>query len=938
MKQIFTLIILTYLCPQLGFSQKGSIKGAVSDSSISAGTTNAVVSVLQSTDSTLVSFTRTDKNGNFSINQLNPGNYLLLITYPKYGDYVETFDLKENQNLDLNHIYLTEKAKLLEEIVIRQAAIRIKGDTTEFTADSFYVKPNASVEDLLKELPGISVDKNGKITAQGQQVQKVLVDGDEFFSDDPTIATKNLRADAIDKVQVFDKKTDQAVFSGIDDGVTTKTLNLKLKENAKKGYFGKVSVAGLDKYYNATAMINAFKAKRKLSAFGVVSSTNETGLNFSDSRSLGFNDLGNVSFSSDGGMSVTVMGGGGSSDGGLGSGNSYGSGLPESAKAGALYSNKWGEGDKYSAGGNYLFNNLAQRNAGNTYSQNTLEDSVYYTRNSSSSHSNKMQNSLKGQTEIQLDSSSSLKVTAGGYVGTNDSYGDNTSSASDENNQLVNSSVGKNSSKGNSGVFNASVIWRKKFKKPGRTVSITFDERYNQSNSNGLLYNDASFYNAEGDIFRSQITDQNKVNNTLSNVMATKISYTEPLSKKTFIELNYSLNNNNSNQSRLSYNKDDKGKYTDFVDSLSSDFKYIYNTNSGGINFRYNEKKYNFSAGGNISNTSFNQTDNFKDNDRKYSYLNFFPQANFSYKFNSFSNLRLSYNGSTTQPTIDQIQPLKNNDDPLNIVIGNPDLNQQFNNLFSLNYSNFQLINERFIFLGGGYSFVKNQISNSYTIDTAGRRISQYINVNGNYNYNIYGSYSMKIPNTQIKAGFSPNLNFNKNTSFVNGKKNISNNFSFNPSVRISTNKPEKYEVSLNLSPSYTNSTSSISKAAAQRYWTYNFGIDGNVSLPAKIELGTDIDFNFREKLNAFDNNNNAILWNAYAEKKFLKNDVLTLRFSMQDILDQNKGYNREVSPTATTETNSLTFQRYGLITLTYNINNKGAAPRSSGRGSVIRF
>ncbi len=211
-----------------------------------------------------------------------------MISYPKYADYVDKFELQANQTFDFKTIYLTQKAKLLAAIIIKQSAVRIKGDTTEFTADSFHVKPNATVEDLLKELPGVQVDKDGKITAQGQQVQKILVDGEEFFSDDPTVATRNLRADAVDKVQVFDKKSDQAEFTGIDDGQTTKTLNLKLKENAKHGYFGKLSAGALDKYYNGQALINAFKGKRQLAAFAIASSTDATGLKLAGFKELWF--------------------------------------------------------------------------------------------------------------------------------------------------------------------------------------------------------------------------------------------------------------------------------------------------------------------------------------------------------------------------------------------------------------------------------------------------------------------------------------------------------------------------------------------------------------------------------------------------------------------------------------------------------------------------
>lgn len=672
MHKIIPISVLLFLWTQLSFSQNSFIKGTVADSSNNTKSKHAVISILNQKDSTLVSFDRSDNDGNFSVGPLKAGDYLVLITYPKYGDYVDKISLNENSNSNLNTIYLTQKSKLLEEIIIRQQAIRIKGDTTEFTADSFYVKPNATVEDLLKELPGIQVDKNGQITAQGQKVQKVLVDGEEFFSDDPTIATRNLRADAINKVQVFDKKSDQAEFTGIDDGQKTKTINLQTKDDAKRGYFGKLSAGALDKYYNVQALINAFKAKRKWSAFAITSSTDQTGLNFQESSSYGF---GNSNIQVDDGSGAIFITGSGGDD--LGAQGYSGSGLPESIKGGVHFSNKWNN-DKYNTGANYLVNKLSERSAGNTFRQNILEDSLYYNRENSTSHSDKLRNSLSGLFEIQLDSSSSLKVNANGNIGNTKSNSQFGSEALSEENKLVNSSQRNLSSDQDYENLSASLLYRKKFKKKGRTISVSVEEKYKGSENNGFLYNTSNFYDNANTIIRKDTTDQNKLNTSQSNSLGAKATYTEPLSEKSYLELNYSLNNSNSVQKRLSYNKDINSKYTYLVDSLSNEFKYIYLTNSLGANFRYNAKKYNFSFGGNIANTAFQQSDLVKDTTRKYNYYNFFPRANFNYKITSFNNLNISINGYTTQPTIDQLQPLRNNDDPLNIVIGNPLLKQQF--------------------------------------------------------------------------------------------------------------------------------------------------------------------------------------------------------------------------------------------------------------------
>ena len=933
MPKIILLSLLFCLYFTVSFCQNSFIKGTIKDSSADVSTANAVISILTQKDSTLVTFSRSDKNGNFSAGPVLNGDYLVLITFPKYGDYVDKISLKAGETANMNTVFITEKSKLLEEIILRQQAIRIKGDTTEFNADSFYVKPNATVEDLLKELPGIQVDKDGKITAQGQQVQKILVDGEEFFSDDPTIATRNLRADAIDKVQVFDKKSDQAEFTGIDDGQKTKTINLKLKEDAKKGYFGKLSAGALDKYYNAQALINAFKAKRKLSAFVIASSTDQTGLNFQDAGSLGFGGNSNVQI--DDGSGAIFITGSGSDE--FGASGSAGPGLPESIKGGIHFSNKWKE-DKYNAGGNYLFNKLAQRSAGNTFRQNILQDSLYYDRESSEAHSDKMRNSLSGMTEIQLDSSSSLRINANGYIGNTESNSQYSSEALSEENKVVNNSKRNTSSDLDNGSVNTSVLYRKKFKKKGRTISVSLEEKYVESKSDGLLYNTANFFNVlDNSIIRKDTTDQKKLNNTKSSSLGAKATFTEPLSQKSYLEFNYALNKSNSNKERLTYNKDANGKYLKLADSLSSDFKYIYNTHSVGANFRYNAKKYNFSFGGNVANTAFQQTDLVKDTTRKYNYYNFFPRANFNYKFSSFSNLGISINGSTTQPTIDQLQPLIDNYNPLNIVVGNPALKQEFRTSANLQYTNFQILNEQYIFFGSVFTSTADQISNSYTIDALGRRVTKYINTNGNYYFGLYGGFNAKIPKTNIRYNINPNVGLSHNTNFVNGIKNISKSTNYGVRAGLSLNKKEVYQIGISANPGYNISKSSISKTSDTKYWSYNFEFNGNFQLPAKLEIGTNADFTFRQKINAFDENNNMILWNAYIEKKFFKTDALTLRASINDILDQNKGYSRSIQPYAIEERNYLTLRRYGLITLTYNFNNKGGAgvPKEGG---VIRL
>lgn len=933
------LILLTLSYSIIAVAQNATVKGTIRDTTQNSPVELASVAILSQSDSILQKSTRTDKNGNFEITNLKDGAYILLVSYPKYVDYVDMFDISGGYPVDYKTIPLTQTAMLLDEIVISQPPVRIKGDTTEYMADSFKVRENATVEELLKELPGIQVDKDGKIMAQGKQVQKVLVDGDEFFSDDPTVATKNLRADAIQKVQVYDKRSDQAAFTGIDDGQEVKTIDLRLKENAKKGYFGKASVAGLDKYYNLTGMLNSFKAKRKLSVFGVASSTDQTGLSWSDQSALGFSGDGG-GFRGGGGRGMMMVGAMGSSGGGdLSAGNSYGQGLPESIKAGAHYSDKWNDG-KNSAGGNYLFNKIDIRSGGSTYSQNTLLDSVYYGKSSSTGTSSQIRQSLNGVLDIQIDSTSQFKITATGSRNTSDNYTKDLSEALSETLDPVNNSTSVTTNHSESEAFNTNAFYRKRFKTPGRTISINFNQRYNNTKSDGFLNNEANYFDPLGNNTRTDHTDQNKVNTTRTMTFEGKISYTNPLGKKSFIELNYSYNHNDNYQVRLTYNKDLNDKYNQLVDTLSSDFKYTYNINTGGLNYRYNGKKLTFSAGGNVSRTDYQQQDNFLGTTRPYGYTNLAPRADLRYKLSSASTISFNYNGNTQQPTIDQLQPLKNNSDPLNIVVGNPNLKQSFSNSIGLNFNSFQIMSEQYVFMGVNFNSTSNQISSSYTIDNMGRRVTQYVNIDGaNYSLSMYGSYSRKLGKTW-RFGISPNASVSKNTNFINGHENIANSFVISPGINFSKRDVQKYELEIRYTPSFNSSKSSISTAANRNYWTQNVGFDGRVSLPGKIDLGTDISYEYRQQLDASDTKNQVTLWNAYIEKRFLKKEQLTLRFSVNDILDQNKGYSRVIQPNAIVESNYLTFQRYGLLTLTYNFNTTGtggSGPQGGGM-RTMRF
>ena len=470
MKKFLLLIIIINVSSHFSVAQTASVKGVIFDTLNNLNIANASVSLQQEKDSTSYKFIRTGANGHFELENLLPGNYLLLITHPSYENYIMHIQLNDTANVDLNTIRMTLRANILKEVFVHESVsiVRTRGDSTEFAADSFKVRNGASVEEMLKKLPGIQVDKDGTITAMGEKVSRVLVDGEEFFGDNPTIATKNLPANAIDKVQVFDMKSDQATFTGIDDGQRSKTINLKLKEDKKKGYFGKLDLgAGLDDKWNNSAMINSFRDKKKLSLYGSLSSTDAFGSGWEQNsqmmtgNSSGYNN--NVSL-------LIPQNNNDEFDNLFYSGD----GLPKSWAGGLNYSNTF-NGDKQNIHGSYNYNKTNNEGYTNTLSQTILPDTTFFNHESSQTFNSRDNHSINGTYEWQINNSTSIKIKAYGSKGNSDGESNFYSESKNENGNIVNSSTRKMSASGDDKDLQSFFLLRKKFKRQEELFHSVFN-------------------------------------------------------------------------------------------------------------------------------------------------------------------------------------------------------------------------------------------------------------------------------------------------------------------------------------------------------------------------------------------------------------------------------------------------------------------------------
>ena len=914
-KLLSTLVVLIFSL--ISFSQSGTIKGSIRDTSENKNLQNGVVTIMRKADSVLVSFARSNAQGQFQLKNIPEGNYIMMVTRPLYAGYVDEVDMKAGDEKDLGTVILTPAGKLLEEVIVRQnRAIVIKGDTVEYKADSFKVSEGSNVQDLLRKMPGLEVDRNGQITAHGKKVEKVLVDGEEFFSDDPAVVTQNLRADAIDKVQSFDKKSDQAEFSGVDDGVRSKTLNLVLKEDKKKGYFGKVSLGvGTRERSSNEGMFNYFKGRKKASVFGIQSNTGKIGLDWDDREKFGGGmDMGGASMEMGTGF-IMITGG---NDWEFNDwGDSYwGEGVPRNIKTGAHFSNKWGK-DKYHLNGNYSLNLQENDALGGSLTKYILPDSAYYFHENHRNISSQQKHLFTGFYDFKLDSLSSIMVRLNGLKGVDKREQYTTSGSDDESQRAVNRNRRDNISDVENQTFMGTVLYKQRFKKVGRTLSWTTSYKYGDRTSTGFLYSFTDFYNPEsGAIVDQDSTDQLKEAFTKNTTLQSRIVYTEPIAKLTTLELNYNFNKTHNLSDRKSFDKFN-GKYELYNKEFSSRYSLDFGSNSGGFKIQYNSKKFVANVGTNLGFSSYTHKDSSGKKANTFNYTNLFPSSRLTYKFSQQRSLTFNYNGNPQPPTIDQIQPLTENIDPLNITIGNPDLKQAFNHNMSVMYNNFKMLTGSSIWLNASYNIRGNAIVQSQVIDS-GKRVSKWVNTDGNNNFWLNANYNFKLKKPSMNIHFTLGGNGGQSVNFVNNLKNVSKNYRMTVGTGFWKDKEDRYNVNYSSRFTYNVNNSSIS-SIKNKFWTQNHDFGFEIFYKKKWELGSNMNIELREKVDAFDRNNNVYNWSAYIERKIFKKNNGEIRLQAFDILDQRIGFDRLNTSNYVQERTYEVLRQYFLLSFTWN-------------------
>jgi hypothetical protein len=935
MRNAILLIIFCLISKTLPAQKSGSIRGIVFDTISKQPVASATITILQKNDSSLVTFTMTNNAGIFSLANISYGDYRLLITHVNYHNSNKYFTLTDSsKNVDLGNLIVNDKNKVLEEVVLQAEAppVTLIGDTVQYNAGSFKTKPNAVVEDLLKKLPGVQVEKDGTVKAQGQEVKKVLVDGKEFFGNDPKVATKNLPADAVDKVQVYDRQSDIAQLTGFDDGQSEKTINLKLKQDKKKGVFGKVNAGGgTEGRYQGRFNVNSFKGARQMSVIGMGNNTNAEGFSFMDILSftgamsqLGGNS-GNININiSPNSPNAALLGGGNNNA------------INTSWAGGANYNNIIGK--KMEVQSNYFYSRYNPATNQQLSRQYILPDSTYFYKQQSFTNNRSISNRFNLTYDYVIDSLHSLKFTPS--LSFQDSRYRSFSDYETFSEHLLSSNKGysDNSSTSKGYNFNGALLFRKKFNRKGRTFSLSMGTTLNDSDGDGELESVNQFYNTLGGLVKTDSINQRSQSAGETKGYTTRAVYTEPVLKRSLLELSVSKNQSRSVSDKETYDYNNiSGKY-DMLNLLqTNNFENTYGTTTAGARLRTQKKKYNYSIGIIWQNAELEGTikSGTKDSVIGKSFFNLLPNARFQYNFTRFKNLQLDYRASTNQPSVSQLQPVPDISNPLNIIEGNPDLKQEYSRRINAHYTGVNPFRGKSFFVFSSYSFTNNRIVDFNVIDSFGRKRTRPVNVDGVYNLN--GDVSLGWPLRFIKAtmNFNAGFGFSKTKQFINTAQNEIRNFSFDPGLEISRSFKEKLDLTLSGGFSYNKAKYSLQSSLNNKYFTQDYGIDLGWQLPKNFYLATDFRYTISSERSA-GFNARVPLWNASISKLCMKLNRGEIKLSVFDLLNENQAIVRTTNSNYIEDQNNRVLRRFFLVGFTYSLNKMAANTGGQGRGNII--
>lgn len=925
----FIFISCLLLVSYVGFGQNLTIQGSLKDSIANRALNSATVSLVYAKDSSLVSFSRTDEAGVFNFKNVAPGNYLISVSYVGYIPKWVPVLTGTEKTVEMGLIYMNDVNSMSTvTVTARRPPVVINGDSVEFNSENFKTAPNAVVEDLLKKMPGMEVDKSGGITVNGKKVTKVFVNGKEFFTGDPMMATKNLPADAVDKIQVYDRKSDQAMFTGIDDGSEETAINLKLKKDRNRSTFGKLNGgAGTPSVFDAQGNINVINNDEQFSAIGGANNTNRQ--NFSSRNIVNFSGGGGGRPGAGGGVTINFSGGSGETD-------ANAQGIADTYSIGGNYSNIFND-KKTEFNANLSVSDVTRNNNSRSYTQNLTPGNAFNRISNSNSIAGNKQQNFGSTIDHKVTDNFSFRFTPSLGLQQTTNYSEDSTQTYLTNGDLLNSNTTIASSASDAVNASSTLLLRKKFAKKGRTISSTITQSFNRSNSTGNQFTEQLTYN-KNVLTNDSILDQQNTRKGENTSYSANLIYTEPLGKKSLLEFNTYLSKSIGSSSRKIYD------YSSLTDGygvlntrLTNEFNSEYTYSGGGMSYRSNQKKYNFSTGVSLQKAVLDGENISAKTKLSQSFQDILPNATFRYNFSQTKNLNVDYRTSTNQPSITQLQPVLDQSNINRQSIGNPDLKRSYVHNLNIRFFSSKILAGKSFFSTLNASTTNNSIVNYDSVLPNRTILTRPVNVNGAYRINGSMNYGFGIKKLKSRLSFGLNAGLNNNISYANGILNTIVTKSTGPSMSYAYIVDDVIDINLTARYSFSNTNNAVNPTLNTNFLTKVFGADMTNYLPFNIVLNQS--FNYAINTGRAEGFNTSIpIWNASFSKFFMKNKRAEIKMSAFDLLNKNIGINRNVSQNQIVDRSYNVISQYFMLTFTYSLQKSGLGGGARPGGMMIRM
>lgn len=879
------------------------LTGIVMDKSSKSPIIGGIVILKETADSTKQYSALTDNNGRFVINSLQGKAYRLHVQNMSYQKIILPVVISK-KDLNLGIIDMEPASKELNEVVVvgqGPAAVQ-KGDTTEMSSSAYKTNPDANAEDLVKKMPGITVE-NGTIKAQGEDVKKILVDGKQFFGDDPSVALRNLPADVIDKVQVFNKLSEQAELTGVDDGNSQRTINIVTKQNRRSGQFGKLN-AGTDfeNKYLISGNVNIFKGNRRITVLGTLNNINQQ--NFSAQDLLG---------------TSSIRGGRGGGDMFSGSQN----GVTKTKSIGLNYTNNLGK--KVTVNASYFYNSTDNNLIQDSKTKNLFKTDGDSSTNSSSTQTRNYNHRFNMRLEYNIDSMNTLMIIP--RFSTQSNLVDKLSLYHVFGGKVNSTTENLTDREAFSYNFSNTMVFRHKFSKPRRTLTLSVNTNMSDRNTE----------NTQLAMVDDVDDDQYSENLVNSAGISGNISYTEPVTKYGMLMVNASSSYSDNETDKETYRLGEGEQKLNRLDSLSNVYNNFYNTNRGGLSYIYVKEKLNLTLGVEYQHAYLSGNQVFPEAGKiSKPFQNVLPNMMLTYKMSKKTNLRVYFRSSTNEPGVSQLQKVTDNSNRLNLSTGNPDLKQEYSQTLR---SQFSFANpdkgiNAFMVLSGGYTrdnigdriiYARNDtLLPEYGIQLQpGGQLSVPVNLDHSYNLRTLVNFGKYVKAIKSNVSLLGGVGYSQSPGFIDTVLNRSNAYNYTNSLIVASNISEKLDFTLSYTSNYSivKNTKIIRNIKNTEYWYQSVNFRINWIFWKNFVLQSDIAGQFNQGLSSSYNQNFAV-WNASFGKKFLKSNAAEIKLSVFDILNQNNNINRNVTASMIQDSRTNTFPRYFLVIFSYNLRN----------------